>query len=781
MRRLTGKRFILGLMAVILCVTACVPAFASTGDRILMHQSTVDGYGLKYVESVLPCGNGLYMIVREDHVTTIERYADIHGEPEKFELESKNLDVAEDEEDVTTNTYVSDWFVRGEELYALSDSVTMSGDESKTELSVQHAKLENGQVILEESDLPELDLSSLIVEDDDYAYTKGIDKLFTMEDKLILTAYGDAGKELLVIDLQDGTCTEMELGDDFNEITPGPEGSVLITRYEWDDDSNITIKVNRLDLADQSETELTMFTGMSFPRISPTYSAEKDTLYYFKDGELWAVPQFDMTRTEAVNDCPDNGYGMFLLPNGYVVIWTSDTVMAKNTDPAQRGSVTLRVTDNSWSSATNEAVYTMNDTRGDISVVLKSDWRRKSEILQEMLNRDSSTDVYLLEYDSNEFSAMRSRDYLPDLSSNEKIAASTNRLYPYLQEAVKQNGKIIGVPVSFGGETLGIHMDMWKGIGGTEEELPKTWNQFFDWLETLPERLEGTEVFVAPMSDRVCFRADILELLLNQYEIRMEKKGETDYAFANPELCELVRRLNNLDYDALQIAEARDEEEEEDEEYLYDGYDREPLLDTYTSSVVNGDADYVPLALSFSEDEEPVLPVRICIAFMNPFTEHPQEAMEFLACVAENIDAYAASAAFTDKTEPKRSPYYEGDIKNYQETLDALKKQLSEAEEDERASLEERIKDTEESIELNERYSWLISPEQMERYQKWQNYFKVRGYSFINELFGNSSNEEEEEDDYEKLFYSKESASMSPEELLGMLDQKVRMIRMERN
>ena len=108
MRRLTGKRFILGLIAVILCVTACAPAFASTGDRILMHQSTVDGYGLKYVESVLPCGNGLYMIVREDHVTTIERYADIHGEPEKFELESKNLDVAEDEEDVTTNTFVSE-------------------------------------------------------------------------------------------------------------------------------------------------------------------------------------------------------------------------------------------------------------------------------------------------------------------------------------------------------------------------------------------------------------------------------------------------------------------------------------------------------------------------------------------------------------------------------------------------------------------------------------------------------------------------------------------------
>ena len=59
--------------------------------------------------------------------------------------------------------------------------------------------------------------------------------------------------------------------------------------------------------------------------------------------------------------------------------------------------------------------------------------------------------------------------------------------------------------------------------------------------------------------------------------------------------------------------------------------------------------------------------------------------------------------------------------------------------------------------------------------------FMSRVSGFWSRLFGRDRDDAEEEDDYEKLFYSKESASMSPEELLGMLDQKVRMIRMERN
>ena len=775
------KKLALWMTALVILTMTCLPAFASVGDRVLMHESMLADFGTMTVEDVLPCGNGLYLIVNDLNTKTVKRYADVHAEPEEYELDRQTPEETGDGETVIQDVPEA-WFVRGEELYALTARAINGGEENREpELLVRHVKLEDGKVILEESDLPELDLSGLIMEDGDYVYTKGIRSKFTADDKLFLTVFGESSDELIVIDLQDGTCTEFDLDDDINEIAPGPEGSVLMTRYERADDPAVTVSINRLDLADRSETELAELTGLGFPRIAPMYSAEKDTLYYWNAGEIWAMPQFDAARAEAVNDCPDNGKGMILLPDGYVLMWTYDTVVARNTDPSKRSSVTLHVMEFADGMVVTETLYDMNHTRDDIAVTEQADWSRKKEILQAMMDRDGSTDIYLYAYDSNEFSALRIRDYLLDLSANEKIAENTGRLYPYLQDAVRQNGKIIGIPVSFQGYMPGIHMEQWKGIGGTEEELPKTWNQFFDWLESLPERLEGKDVYLAPWANRVSFRADILEAMLTQYEIRMESKGETDYAFASPELCDLVRRLNNLDYDALKIAEPQDEDESEQEEYIGEGYDHDPLLDTYASAVLNGDSAYVPLALSFSEDEEPVLPIEIGIAFVNPYSEHPREAMEFLACMTENLNAYDAYAAYTDQTEPVQRAGYEEDLKSIQDTMEKLNQKLKDADEEDREKLEEKLREAEERLEDNERYRWIISPEQIERYQKWQNYFRVRGYSFFNVLFENDEADDEEESEYEKLFYSEESAGMSPEELLGSLDQKVRMIRMERN
>ncbi len=74
--------------------------------------------------------------------------------------------------------------------------------------------------------------------------------------------------------------------------------------------------------------------------------------------------------------------------------------------------------------------------------------------------------------------------------------------------------------------------------------------------------------------------------------------------------------------------------------------------------------------------------------------------------------------------------------------------------------------------------SWWINREQIDCYQKWQGYFKARGYSFLNVLYG-SENDEEGSNEYDKLFY--DSFGKAPEEVLGMLDKKVRMIRLESN
>ena len=558
-----------------------------------------------------------------------------------------------------------------------------------------------------------------------------------------------------------------------------------MTHTIWSDtDGTTTVKVNRLDLESREEETLMELAGLNDSRITPCYDPAKDTLYYILNGEVWAAPQFDAAQAVAVNDCQNTGDGMYLMPNGFLLISMYNSVELKNTDPAQRGSIRLRIRDQGWGNSMSETIYDINNTRGDISVVLQQDWNAK--VLQEMMNRDSSVDIYVLQYDRNEFSAMRNRDYLPDLSGNEKIAANVERMYPYVQDALKQNGKIIAIPTGFTGETLGINMHIWKEIGGTEEELPKTWNQFFDWVEKMPERLDGRDVSLSESyTDRVYFRAEILQIMLNQYEAWMESKGDNSYAFASPMMCELLGRLNNLDYDALGIAEHQEEEDRDEEDgYLYnpDEEDKRPLLELYTSPVMNGGGDYEPLLLGFEEGAAPVIPVRICAAFVNPYSEHPQEAMEFLAMAMDNMEVYYSYSAYADKTEPVRDPYFEQNRKMFEKYIERLKKQIAKAEEDseEKQALEESLKAEEEYIKQEEEHAWLVSAEMIENYRKWNAGYRVKGYSFFNDLFGEDPNDEDY-NEFEKMFYSNEGAKMDPAELLGKLDQKVQMIRMERN
>ena len=54
MNRPNGKKLILWFLSLILSITACAPAFASTGDRVLLRRS--DDQESFYIRSVIPYG-----------------------------------------------------------------------------------------------------------------------------------------------------------------------------------------------------------------------------------------------------------------------------------------------------------------------------------------------------------------------------------------------------------------------------------------------------------------------------------------------------------------------------------------------------------------------------------------------------------------------------------------------------------------------------------------------------------------------------------------------------
>ena len=178
----------------------------------------------------------------------------------------------------------------------------------------------------------------------------------------------------------------------------------------------------------------------------------------------------------------------------------------------------------------------------------------------------------------------------------------------------------------------------------------------------------------------------------------------------------------------------------------------------------------------------------ITIAYVNPYTEHPQEAMEFLAHSMKNLYTDSRYTVFADQTEAFRYPWYEENLKNWKEELEEYKKQLQEeTEDDNRKSLEEEIENLEKIIDDEEKYSWVMSPEEIERYQKNQHLYKVQDYNFIHDMMKNNDDKKEDEEEseytneYYDLVYGEKNFGLSADELLNTIDKKIQMIRLEGN
>lgn len=687
MVKMKGKMLFLGMLILSLLITACAPAFASTGDRVLYRNTESGGYDDTRILNLFPYRDGFVFFARKNSEQEILLYTDVAAQPETFIWDDNAL--SEEDEDDLSVMYVENWFGWNDGIYAIVGKTQYSDDSSHTEFFVKKARLEGDRVVLENADLPELDLTGLVAGEEGAEYVQNITNMYTFSDKLIIILGEDIAEVLEVIDLKDGFCTEIDI-DDY-EVVPGPAGNLLMTKAEWNERDNIaTVQIFSIDTDGENEKLLAEIPGCNSGMIAPCYDPAKDTLYFVRNGELCAMPHFDPEKIETVNNCNQTGNAAYMLPDGFVLMRTYDSVVIKNTDPAQRGNVTLRILNDIWGrEVMSETVSNMSNVRGDISVVLQENEDIKLDILKAILTQDSSFDIYMLHYDSNEFSALRNRDYLPDLSGNDKIAANINRMYPYLQDAVRQNGKIIGIPVQFSSSMIGINKELWRYIGGTEEELPKTWSQFFDWIGTLPERLEGKEVSFIGGTDRAYFRGEVLQMLMNQYEVLMERKGEKDYIFASPLLIDLVQKLNDVNFDALRVSDHW--HWEEDDTYENPEAMKPPLLQFGVSTLLNGQNEFTPMALSLSEGEDAVLTVEMHMAFLNPYSKHQEEAIEFLALAIDNLNFYDQYTAYIDKTEPARFPDYEEDMKWFRETIEELKTNQETAKDEEKEEIEESI------------------------------------------------------------------------------------------
>jgi len=769
------KRFVSLVLTLVLCLTLAPQALAAGGNRALLHNApSAEGVLESYINGALETEEGIYVFLYGTK-SKVLFYAGGEGEPLEYEIPESNVmpEVSEEGSYVYENSL--GWFAWNGGVYQLFNRNISHGETSEVEGGLtKKLVLEDGKLNMAESDLPQLDWTDMIEDYGSWKSSRYLSGLMVMGDRLMGISYDENGNSVLMIfDLTTGYSSSLEMQDsDMSGVAPFGENDLILIRYERGNET--TARVIRLNLEDESEEELSSRVITSGQLVAVCPDPATNTLYYVDNGEIWAAPDMDLNAAVAVNDCPlSYDVNMRMMKDGNLLLYGQNAVMIRSTDPSLRADYSLVVSDTAYSSALRDAMFTFNDATG-VPVIMQNQ-NSADGILQAMMNRDDQVDVYCLQADASEFDAMRNRGFLYDLSGNEKLRSTVERMVPYVKDAVMRDGKLVAVPLNLYGSTLGYKPEVLKQLG-EGEELPKTWNAFFDWLQVLPGKMEGKGLSVfSQYMGRWEFRYSLLSLMLDQYQLYVSESGG-NYAFNTPVLRGLLERLAAVDCDALGLKENEDEENGgmwSEEDY------RESLIESYASvSLQTYNEDLTPLLLSFEEGQEARLPVTLTVAFVNPFSKHPEEAVAYLADALDHMETGARYSFFTDMTEPVRYPGFEEYKESLQDSLEEAKRMLETAEDDNKEMIEESIANLEKNLaEVDETY-YMISPENIAGYQARIPYIRVQTFNLASAM---RQSEGTEGGDYYSLVDGYANGLVTAEELLTTIDRKVQVMLREGN
>ena len=781
------KKLIAMLLMAALLAGIAPAALASTGDVTIFYVQREDGMYYSGVNQCMLAGGKVFyftdssLFVYDIETQKTEEYdaSAITQMDEDAEYEEDVTEETEEDENDEAGDEggqfkeIVTWFVYRDEPYAVVNVSSYSDTGRSIDGGyVYRLALADGAAQLVECDLPRLDWSGMIESYGDYMYSRWGQNGFASGDSLFVQTSDDDGNGIIeVFDLTTGQASERYV-QDLSAIAPADAGRVLVMQYNWSEE---TAHLGFYDPADESlEIKADYMVDQSNYALpqSLCYQPETGTLYYVMSGEIWAAKDFDFENAVAVNDSPvEGGNGVTpMTDDGFMLLYDWETVVLRNTDPSQRSEITLYVKDYSYNDVIDQAYYDFTNRRGDVSMVISRSGN-SADILQAMMNRDGSVDVYCMDMSLSQYSAVFERGYMAELDASAKLTEKIDSMYPAISEALKKNGHLYAVPLNAYGYAMGVSTSSLEKLGMTKDELPKTWDEFFDFLAALPEKLEGNKEVRAFYSwyDRRDLRMQLFGSILMSYQNYING-GEAEYAFNTSLLKGLLARLEEMDFAALDVNETNYDEETDT---WYDNYDgREPLFVDSVSTVMQSYNEGEPLLLSFG-DEPPKASFNLRVAFVNPFSQHVPECIEYLETVLDHLNKQAQYTFYPACDEPIRYPDFEEYKANLASWLEEARQSLAKADEDEKESYEEYVKNLEEELANVDDTYWMFSPKAIEAYKQRAQYLAPVTYDFTNDMTN------EEDDTFYDLIQRYYDGMIDAEELLATIDKKVQMMRLE--
>ncbi len=715
---------LLVLFLTLALLLGCVPALAAPGDTTLFPAQDDDSNPYT-VRSAVSIGDSLYMLCmvsdteNPGHFTTnLYRYDMGQTEPTLLasnlcnatnfdRLDSMQQNAAKLGTD--PDKAVGRLFTDGTDLFSFD---YLSGKVAKLTFA-------DGQMSYDL--ICTIDASAFLVTEEDYSYVNAPDNVFYQDGSLYANGYqwqNDQGVRVFyTISLTDGTITTRPFSDDvyYQGITAYKDGLALAYRSSmWDSDrrSSIPAALVTLNLTTLEDTVLYSFAEDDYSSVSNlAYNAAADTLYYLDRNTVYAMslqggePQKVAFVTSSYSD------GFVLLSDTHCAAWDSYGVTIRSLDPAYLPTKTLTLA-NVWDTSLTRKFARENP---DIPLIYTDmDANDQTSLAQAMISGSDAVDVITYSY-SNGFSNLMKKGYCADLSSSEKLMSFASSMYPALQNAVMQDGKLYAIPVDVYGENFFYNPEVLEQIGLTEADLPTNyidlcafitrWND--EWID------DEDKANLLPICT-VDIRAALFNLMMNSYIDYYDATNQS-LDFDTPLFNELMTALDEMHTDNFIVSDHMTDAEFDEFYQTYSGLFRQ---DYGMLSSMEGDDAPMPWPLALKDGLEPYVGTETTVVFINPRCANLDDAIRLLESYVDNLYDTTKMMLTTSGAEGIPYRYFDEMIAGWNDELASYEKALETADEASKRDIQDNIDYMKQLLANQDDYRWEVSPETAKLYKE---------------------------------------------------------------
>lgn len=768
------------ILALILaaCLMLCAAyALAATGNVTIAVQGQ-DGFN-DFISSMLVWGDKLLLSSYDTLYawnSETRKLVEVQGYDQlQYMLTDEETGVIKAEEDEYCY-FDSDLYVVEGKIYRMAQ--INDSDGNQTSYLVEIIISDDGELSL--GDVIDLgDALSITNEADGetYSYTRSLQNPCSFGRTIYALSYGDS-LELLSLDLDSETVDTVTLDTDYqiDSISPYTEGKLLMIGSNYNVDP-VETALLVYDTQTEEITELGKMPRDGYNTPSAIcYDEARSKVYYVLSGSVWRMDISDdgFGTPEEFGDMPLESYSnsVAVMMGDWYILSSYDGVVGRDVTLDKMPPQRLRIINSNYAESIKTAYYAFTDKHPEYMVSI-SDNLDESTLLQSMMNRDSSVDIYTISSSSSALSALMNRGYLAELGSSEKLTAAVDSLYPFIGDFCKKDGQLYLMP--FSGYATGLTMNtkaLTEKLGYTQEDVPTSWKQLFELIDDIvvnKKLEEAPEVsFVMAGYTQRDLRDMIFSNMMRDYYTWLDQ-SEENLTNGTSVLLELCEAFEKVDWSGLGLPE-----EYSEDGWMSDGIMKESVLIDFNSvdvtSYVGADRDRVICPLSVVDGEEPVIGMTLTLAFVNPFSENKDAAIEYLE------DAWDANGRTNrilmnpNDNEPVVNAYYEQNLKEIQNNIDQLKKSLETmTDEETREMMQNDINSTEEWLETyKESGKYDVTPEQIAKYRE------VAGKMAVakSDIYGGDS--------YDQMYQYVDGA-ITASQFAAQLEKTLQMQRLEGN